>query len=222
MLTWLSSDASFASRTNDLMKLASSARCGSNRLRATTRSNPSTPRSSARCTVAIPPTPSRSYTRYGPNGSSTAGSAAMTPGIVRVARNPDPAHRETPLSRLVGGLHVERQRVDRALHFVGEGAHHDPVALHRRLACKPRGNHQRLPVIGGAGEILELDVRVGQGDPDLRDDVVGFHLTTPSSRPTCANAVIARSISSSVCAADSWTRIRAWPFGTTGNEKPIT
>ena len=29
-------------------------------------------------------------------------------------------------------------------------------------------------------------------------------------------------ISSSECAADSCTRIRAWPRGTTGNEKPMT
>jgi hypothetical protein len=60
MLTWLSSEASLASRTNDLMNDASAARCGSKRFSATMRSKPSMPRSSARCTVAMPPTPSRS------------------------------------------------------------------------------------------------------------------------------------------------------------------
>ncbi len=40
--------------------------------------------------------------------------------------------------------------------------------------------------------------------------------TTPSSRPMAANAAMAWSISASVCAADSCTRIRACPFGTTG------
>ena len=43
MLTCARYDASLASRTNALMKLASSARCGRSRLSATVRSKPSTP-----------------------------------------------------------------------------------------------------------------------------------------------------------------------------------
>ena len=46
--------------------------------------------------------------------------------------------------------------------------------------------------------------------------------STPSSRPASANAVTARSMCSFVCAAESCTRMRARPFGTTGNEKPMT
>ena len=42
------------------------------------------------------------------------------------------------------------------------------------------------------------------------------------SRPASANAVTARSMCSFVCAAESCTRMRARPFGTTGNEKPMT
>ena len=44
----------------------------------------------------------------------------------------------------------------------------------------------------------------------------------PSSRPAVANAPIARSRSARECAAFICVRIRAWPFGTTGNEKPMT
>ena len=47
-------------------------------------------------------------------------------------------------------------------------------------------------------------------------------LSTPNSAPTSVKAAIARSTCSGLCAAESWTRIRAWPRGTTGNEKPIT
>ena len=71
------------------------------------------------------------------------------------------------------------------------------------------GDDERLPVICRTGQILELDPRVGEGGADLLDDVLDLHDTTPSSRPTVENAVIARSTSSSLWAADSWTRIRA-------------
>src|SRR4051812_25308162 len=212
MLTWFRSDASFASRTNDLMKLASSARCGKRRLSATMRSKPSMPRSSARCTVAIPPTPSLSYTRYGPNCSSAwSGSAgiSVSPRLHRLAS-------------FVGGLHVQRERVDRPLHLLGESGHHYAVPLDQRLAGEHFRHDRRLPVVLGPGQVLELDHRVGNRGPDLRGDVVWAHFRTPSSAPTALNAVIARSTSSKLCAADSWTRIRAWPRGTTGKANPIT
>lgn len=45
---------------------------------------------------------------------------------------------------------------------------------------------------------------------------------TPSCLPILVKAAIARSMCSLECAADSCTRIRAWPCGTTGYEKPIT
>ena len=44
----------------------------------------------------------------------------------------------------------------------------------------------------------------------------------PSAEPTLAKAATAWSICSSVWAALIWVRMRAWPFGTTGKEKPIT
>ena len=48
------------------------------------------------------------------------------------------------------------------------------------------------------------------------------HFITPNSFPTAANAATARSMSALECAADICVRMRAWPFGTTGKEKPMT
>lgn len=48
------------------------------------------------------------------------------------------------------------------------------------------------------------------------------YLMTPSFFPTFVNAPIAASTCSLVCPADSCTRMRASPRGTTGNENPIT
>ena len=45
---------------------------------------------------------------------------------------------------------------------------------------------------------------------------------TPMALPTFVNAATALSIIAKSWAAESCTRMRAWPFGTTGNEKPIT
>src|SRR5690606_25142628 len=44
----------------------------------------------------------------------------------------------------------------------------------------------------------------------------------PNCRPILAKAATAWVICSGVCAALIWARMRAWPFGTTGKEKPIT
>ena len=49
-----------------------------------------------------------------------------------------------------------------------------------------------------------------------------FHDTRPIARPTRTNASIAVSMSASVCAADICVRMRALPWGTTGNENAIT
>src|SRR5438105_1533282 len=181
MLTWFKSDASLASRTNDLMKLASSARCGNRRLSATIRSKPSAPRSSARCTVAIPPTPRRSYTRYGPNCSSAAGSAPIIPRMVSVSRKP----REC--LDLVGRLDVQRQGVNGPFELLGERGHDQAMALDQGFTGEGARDHGRLPVIGGPGEVLEVDLGVGQRGDDLRGDVFGLHDATPSSLPTVAN-----------------------------------
>ena len=57
---------------------------------------------------------------------------------------------------------------------------------------------------------------------DQRTHHVGHQATTPNSLPTSPKAAMARSISSVECAADICVRMRACPFGTTGNENPIT
>src|SRR5581483_11500469 len=49
-----------------------------------------------------------------------------------------------------------------------------------------------------------------------RLDPLLAHFTTPSFFPTFANASIARSTCFGSCAAESCTRMRASPFGTTG------
>ena len=46
--------------------------------------------------------------------------------------------------------------------------------------------------------------------------------STPISVATSVNAAIARSMSSSLCAADICVRIRALPCGTTGKQNAIT
>lgn len=55
-----------------------------------------------------------------------------------------------------------------------------------------------------------------------RASAAGRHWMTPSFLPTLVNAAIAASTCSFVCPADSCTRMRASPRGTTGNENPIT
>jgi len=46
--------------------------------------------------------------------------------------------------------------------------------------------------------------------------------STPSARPTLVKAATARSMWAVVCAAESWTRMRDCPRGTTGKKKPFT
>ena len=46
--------------------------------------------------------------------------------------------------------------------------------------------------------------------------------STPRSRPTFEKAAAARSMCSGRWAAESWTRMRDWPFGTTGKKNPFT
>src|ERR1044071_6622978 len=108
MLGWTSSDASLASRTNEWMNSVSSARCGSIRLSAPPRSTPAIPRFLARWTVAIPPTPSRSYTRYGPNSSGTVGSAGFTVRLYLVRDRRLRADRRTLVERQLELAVVER------------------------------------------------------------------------------------------------------------------
>src|SRR4051812_17196233 len=118
MLGWTSSEASLASRTNEWMNSVSSARCGSIRLSATPRSNPAIPRFLARWTVAMPPTPSRSYTRYGPNSSGAVGSAVFTArscteiqGSVSGARWRESEERQLELAVVERSVHAELRDV---------------------------------------------------------------------------------------------------------------
>src|SRR6185503_14068883 len=83
------SEASLASRTNARTNASSSARWGRSRFSATTRSKPSMPRSTARCTVAMPPMPRRSLTSNGPYTSLLADPVkpvACAPGGWRALR----------------------------------------------------------------------------------------------------------------------------------------
>src|SRR5271154_1530957 len=64
--------ASLASRTKSSTNLRSSASCGSRRLSATSNVLPSSSSSDARWTVAMPPAPRHSYTRYAPNRSCSS------------------------------------------------------------------------------------------------------------------------------------------------------
>jgi len=70
--------------------------------------------------------------------------------------------------------------------------------------------------LGGGAE--ELDVHGGEGK-SLHQPPGGDPFAKP---PALTNAATARSMCSSVCAADSCTRIRAFPCGTTGKLNPIT
>ena len=51
---------------------------------------------------------------------------------------------------------------------------------------------------------------------------LGFQRITPRRLPTFVKAAMASAIWASEWAAESWTRMRALPRGTTGKEKPIT
>src|SRR3954462_12799366 len=66
---------------NDFTRLASAAALGSMRLSATCFVKPAIPVVSARCTVAMPPRPICSYTRYGPNSSVGAPTMVMEPRL---------------------------------------------------------------------------------------------------------------------------------------------
>ncbi len=68
MFAWVSCTAIFASSTNIVMNSWSSAIDGRMRLTATRRSKPSTPKAFALKTSAMPPTFTRSRSRYFPKG----------------------------------------------------------------------------------------------------------------------------------------------------------
>src|SRR5664279_2149069 len=71
MFGWWRCAASLASVANDATTSGCSRRCGSKRLSATRLRKPPADSDSARCTEAIPPLPSSSYTTYVPNFSGS-------------------------------------------------------------------------------------------------------------------------------------------------------
>lgn len=107
-------------------------------------------------------------------------------------------------------------------------------AEHHRRALKAIDCTERMQVEVLASVIVFVDPEVpyrdfdglliGFLDPFAAKPTLHAYVqdTIPNSRPTSTNASTARSMSSIECAADICVRMRAWPFGTTGNEKPIT
>ena len=71
-------------------------------------------------------------------------------------------------------------------------------------------------------EEMEAAVRVWSSCAGVGGEVIALSGSPPTCLPTSLNAAMARSICSSVCAADTWMRMRAWPCGTTGKLNPIT
>ena len=61
--------------------------------------------------------------------------------------------------------------------------------------------------------VLEPDIKYYINDPGMS----AVWAIVPAVK-----AAIAVSMSVAECAADIWVRMRAWPLGTTGKEKPIT
>ncbi len=94
----------------------------------------------------------------------------------------------------------------------GRGEHHAGARV--RGAGGAAG--AAVPARAAAG--VRRDRRPSRGR--VRVSTRGY--TTPNSRPTATNAATAWSTCAGVCAAESCTRMRACPRGTTGKEKPIT
>ncbi len=110
---------------------------------------------------------------------------------------------------------------------------HDPIVVVAAVdASMP---WERVPVVvteAYGSEVQMIDVRgaISASVNAMRAPItvpafffrLPFHLIKPSALPTLANAASARSSWSAEWAADNWTRMRACPRGTTGNEKPTT
>ena len=120
----------------------------------------------------------------------------------------------------------------------GVGGHHvhidaEPVAKHPARVANAAAVIDREPHRDGMDDmavarlvnqmpLLEHPLHFGIGDLPAGNADFCLHEAIPSSLPTVTNAAIARSTSSVECPADSCTRIRAAPLGTTGYENPIT
>src|SRR3954469_11055514 len=118
----------------------------------------------------MPPTPSRSYTRYGPNCSSEAASG---PIAQRVDRRTQRTTAIRLLLRFFGRSYVEREGMDRPLHFLDKCRHDEAVSLQHGSTGEPGRNDRGFPVVLGAGEVRKLDDRIRECRADLRDDGVG-------------------------------------------------
>src|SRR5205823_4684805 len=90
------------------------------------------------------------------------------------------------------------------------GARGDVKGMERRAFDRFGRAHEHL----GAAERARLSKAWRERQMRGRQRVAV--LRTPSSCPTRVNARTARSMCAGSCAADSWTRMRARPFGTTG------
>lgn len=105
----------------------------------------------------------------------------------------------------------------------------------RFVRWRKAGVWERVPVVvteAYEGEVQMIDVggAISASVNAMRAPItvpafffrLPFQLIKPSALPTLANAASARSSWSAEWAADNWTRMRACPRGTTGNEKPTT
>ena len=85
------------------------------------------------------------------------------------------------------------------------------------------GNQRFVPAIrrgttSGSSSPTSARTRAVTADCCVRSSRCGTRGYPPAASRAATNAPTAVSMSSKVCAADSWTRMRASPFGTTGKE----
>ena len=87
---------------------------------------------------------------------------------------------------------------------IGVSAQLEAVAAHHVV---------RAVAVRQSNREFSAQLPVGTDNQNARRSV---HATTPSSLPACAKALNAASSCARVCCALIWTRMRAWPLGTTG------
>ncbi len=133
-----------------------------------------------------------------------------------------------------GGRQHGGQLVDLGDVFVGDQACQRVVVQHVQagvargavqvvLADVRRDDVLRAVALGQRADQFTADLAIGADDEDAFHAVfpccvfiIYCCLMMPSSRPACSNALSTMSSCSRVCAAESCTRTRAWPIGTTG------
>ena len=104
----------------------------------------------------------------------------------------------------------------------------EPRGVERRVPARRAHEADPGPPPPGQGEHVLVQQRVPRlhrepSAPHGEDRAAARHaLRTPCFLPTLVKAATARSIMASSWSAESWTRMRSWPFGTTGYVKATT